>query len=285
MAKQNLGAVSMKTVSAIAAAILVTAASVLGPAAPVAAQEQRPILGQRVASVTYGPYLRFELGAARVSPADGYWLVPGYPNDPQVNFDLSGENVSFGAIAVGFDWQNGWRGDLSLLTTGSSSVAGPCSSASDGSPCTDHADISAASVRTRALMASLFYAPLEAKGSHSVFQPFVVGGLGLASNSVGEWTRYNENAQGGPGDVSRTFGGDSSTGIAVSVGVGASWQVTRPGKWPVILEAAWRYYDFGSASGSPVPVTGRGQEPAGPLTFHTRDQVVSIGVRVPLKRC
>ena len=170
---------------------------------------------------------------------------------------------------------------MSFYGTGTSDLTAPCSGASDGSPCSTHADISAARVSTRGAMANVFYAPLEARGSNATFQPFIVAGLGVARNKVGDWTRTNP-ASGRP---VRVFEGDTTTGLAWSVGVGASLQVTGPGRWPIIVEAAWRYYDFGNASGSAVPLPGNGTgPPREPFNFEAREQVVTLGVRIPLQR-
>ena len=258
--------------------------------APFASAQESAFASLPTASVTFGPYARFELGTARKSVGGGFWQPPGFLKvtdpDPQINFNLDSGNSNFRSVAIGYDWQNGFRGDISLSASGSAMVSGPCQSASDGSPCSDivgqvHADISDASVSTTALMANLFYSPLEQRGSNSVFQPFVVAGVGLARNKVGSWTRENSAKI---GKETRSFEGDTNTGLAFSVGFGASLQVTRPGKWPVIIEAAWRYYDYGSASGSSAPLTGEGGIPVTPLTFDTKEQVISLGVRIPLKR-
>ena len=254
-------------------------------ATEVAAQEEQSLFGQRVASVTYGPYARFELGAANLSLDNGYWLPPG-EDDPRINFDASPlkDPVNFGSIAFGYDWQNGIRADVSLFTTGTSDVTAPCSSASDQSLCSTHADITDASIKTSGLMGNVFYAPLEARGSNSIFQPFVVAGLGLASNKVGEWTRTKNPDNPSIGnDPVRTFEGDTTTSLAWSLGIGAALQVTRPGRWPVIVELALRHYDFGSASGGASPVTS-GSEPIQPFTFDNTAQVITLGVRIPLRR-
>ena len=232
------------------------------------------------ASVTYGPYARLEFGVAIPSLNGAFWLPPG-PADPQINFDADGSETGFGAIAIGYDWQNGVRADLSFFGTGTSDVTAPCSSASDGSGCATHADITSATVKTRGVMANVFYAPFEARGSNTVFQPFLVGGVGIARNEVGDWTRSNPAAV----RPVRTFEGDTTTGLAWSIGAGASLQVTKPGRWPVIVEATWRYYDFGSASGSATPLPGNGNsQPRQPFTFDNSDQVFTLGVRIPLKR-
>lgn len=236
--------------------------------------------GAGLASVTYGPYLRAELGMATTDITDGSWQPHGYPTDPQVNFDLSGQDGGFGAVAIGFDWMNGYRFDLGVAFSESMSVTGPCASASDGSDCASHADITSASLNTNALMGSLYYSPLEAAGKNTTFNPFVVVGLGLANNKVGDWTRTNDSLVTG---VNRSFEGDSSTSLAYSVGFGASWQLTKPGQWPVILEASYRYYNFGTAQGGSTPIDG-GESPVTPLKFDVENQVVSIGVRVPLQR-
>lgn len=252
-----------------------------GMASSVSAEEGASLFGTRTASVTYGPYLRAELGYGSSSLGEGFWRSPGFDPDPEIRFDLSGDSSALGSVAFGFDWQNGWRGDVGLVATGKSNSSGPCSSASDGSPCSTHADISAVSVKTTALMGTVFYAPLEARGSNAVLQPFLSAGLGLAQNKVGDWTRVNPGAT----QPSRTFAGDTSSSLAWSVGAGLSYQVTKPGKWPVILEASVRYYDFGSASGGATPLAGSGtSQPVQPLTFDHSQSVVSIGVRIPLRR-
>lgn len=256
------------------------AASTAALPGPAAAQEDTPIFGGRSASVTYGPYIRLEFGGAALATDGAYWQPQG-DDDPRISFDAEAENGSFSALALGFDRQDGIRGEVALFATGSSDLEAPCSGTSDGSPCSDHASISDASVSTHGIMANVFYAPLEARGSNSIFQPFVVAGVGVARNEVGDWTRENINA----GSEFRSFEGDSTTGLAWSAGIGASLQVTKPGKWPVIVEASWRHYDFGSASGSAVPLPGSGSgQPSDPFTFDLSEQVISLGVRIPLKR-
>lgn len=129
------------------------------------------------------------------------------------------------------------------------------------------------------MMANLFYAPFEASGSNSRFQPFVVAGIGFSRNTVESWTRVNPTS---PRPV-RVFGSNSETEFAWSLGLGASWQLTAPGQWPVMLDMSWRYYDFGSAVGGAKSDVGSGI-PRQPLTFDLESQVFSIGIRVPLQR-
>lgn len=243
-------------------------------AAPVARSDQ--------ASVTYGPYARFEIGRSDYSADNGFWHPPGFPADPQVNFNLSAKKTGFGALAIGYDWQNGFRGDVSLSVSGSANVAGPCSSASDGSSCATHADISDASISTAAVMGNVFYSPLGQAGNDSRFQPFLVAGLGLARNKVGQWTRVNTVPPATHG--TRTFQGNSSVDLAWSVGAGAAYQLTRPGEWPVMLEASWRYYDYGTAEGGAQSVGAGTSQPQKPLTFDNTAHVIAVGIRIPLQR-
>jgi opacity protein-like surface antigen len=251
-----------------------------------AAQSTESLFGKQTLSVTYGPYARIELGAASPSLGDGSWLPPG-SSDPQITFDVMPDKTrtAFGAIALGYDWQNGFRGDVALFGTGSNDVTAPCVSASNGTSCATHADITGGSIQTQGLMANVFYAPLEAQGSNALFQPFVVAGLGVAKNTVGDWTRTknsgNATVESNP---VRTYQGDTSNDFAWSLGFGASYQVTRPGKWPVLVEASWRYYDFGQASGSAEPLGESGMAPREAFSFDNTNQVLSIGVRIPLKR-
>jgi hypothetical protein len=264
------------TAAAIAAAVLPMQAG---------AQDTGTALGQRVASVTFGPYARVEYGSSSPSLDGAYWLPSG-ESDPLVNFDatLLDHREGFGSAAFGYDWQNGFRAELAIFGTGTSDFTAPCSSVSNGTACSEHSDITSASVSTSGFLGNVYYAPFEAQGSNSIFQPFVVAGIGIARNDVGEWTRTKnpDNPTFGNNTV-RTYEGDTSSDVAWSVGVGAAVQVTRPGQWPVILEATWRHYDFGTASGGAQPV-GTGSTAREPLTLDLETQVISIGVRVPLQR-
>mgnify|MGYP001814691612 CR=1 FL=1 len=265
---------------ALAAVCTALLASTAGPAK---AEETASLFGTgRVASVTYGPYLRLDVGRAAPSYGGANWRPPGFDPDPEIRFGLSGDDsVTHGSLAVGFDWQNGWRGDVGIVGTGTDRLAGPCIGASDASDCSVHADIESASIKTTGIMGHVFYSPFEAQGSNSPFQPFFVFGAGVARNKVGEWTRVNAGSL----RPSRTFEGDSTSSLALSVGVGASYQITKPGEWPIILEGSIRYFDFGEASGGSTPLPGNGSEgPVRPLTFDTSQSVVSFGVRIPLKR-
>lgn len=248
--------------------------------ASVADADQAPgVLGVTSASVTYGPYVRLDIGSGRASFGSAYWLPPGYPSDPRVNFGLQSHTTSVGTIALGYDWMNGFRADVGLTATGKSSVTGPWTS-TDPVTSGPHGDITSGSVRTTALMGSVFYAPLEHKGVNTRINPFIVAGIGLANNAVGDWTRTNTSLE--TGQV-RTFAGESTNSLALSLGFGVAWQLTAPGEHPVILELSYRYYDFGTAHGGSTPLNGSGT-PVKALTFHNTNQVISVGIRIPLNK-
>jgi opacity protein-like surface antigen len=237
----------------------------------------KTLFGRTSQSVTYGPYLRFEAGRAATDLGDASWLPPG-SDDPRVFFDMTDDDTAFVGAAVGFDWMNGLRGEVGLLSAGRIDATGPWSFTVPAEP-GPHADITAASVQTTALMGSLYYAPLERRGVNSRVQPYVVAGLGLARNDMSDWTRSNATAP----DPVRSFEGKSKIDIAFSVGLGVEMQLTRPGQHPVLLDLSWRYYDFGTAEGGTTPLTG-GQSPREAFSVERRDSVLSLGIRVPLKR-
>ncbi len=116
---------------------------------------------------------------------DALWQ-PG-AGDPTIGFDLDGDVNGLASFALGYDWQNGIGLEGAVLATGWTGFDGPCTGASDEASCSLHADISDGSFRTTALMANLHFAPFEARGSHLIFQPFVVAGLGVADYRAGDW--------------------------------------------------------------------------------------------------
>lgn len=252
-------------------------------ALPLGAQEvpettSSSLFGRTSASVTYGPYVRFEAGTSSVDFADGNWLPPG-PADPRVFFDIGNETAGFASAAVGFDWMNGFRADVGLLSANGVDAVGPWSYTVPADP-GPHANITDARVRTTALMGSVFYSPLEQRGVNSRVQPYVVAGLGFARNKMSDWTRENAAS---PTPV-RVFEGDSNTELAYSLGLGVSVQLTPAGKHPVLMDLSWRYYDFGEATGGTGIVLGGGGIPREGFSVDRRDSVVSIGIRIPLMR-
>ena len=267
--------------AAVSAAILCAtfSAPMVGNAGEVPTVMSPPVFGQPSASVTFGPYVRFEAGRGSVDLSDGSWLPPG-GSDPRVFFDLGDGDANFLGAAVGYDWMNGFRADVGLLSAGEVDAVGPWSYTVPADP-GPHADITAASVKTTALMGNLFYSPLEQRGVNSRVQPYLVAGLGFARNEMSDWTRTNAAAT----HPVRTFAGDTSTDLAWSLGAGVSMQVTRPGQHPVLVDLSLRYYDFGTAEGGTTLVSGGGSSvPREAFQVNRADTVVSLGVRVPLKR-
>jgi len=240
---------------------------------PVSAQEAAVSAGAAAARKA-GNYVRFELGSARSSAGDASWLPPGYPEDPQVFFDLDLDNTAMGALAIGRDYGNGWRGEVALNIFGTADFAGPWSYTV---PETEgpHAAVTG-SVSSIALMAN-GYRDFDLGGAMT---PFVTVGLGLAHNSMGDWTRISPDPEGGP----RRFRGDSDTGLAWSVGLGVSWDIGPVfGSGPAKLDLTWRYFDLGSVSGSTQRLDGmEGGRPVEALNFDRTDQVIGIGLRIPL---
>lgn len=265
----------------VLAMIAVMTAATVSTAAE--AQEDSIVtLSTQTASVTYGPYARLSFGTSTSSYSDGRWQ--NGTGDPTIFFDLGDETGNFGEIALGIDWQNGFRGELAIGRFGDTDAIGPCSSVSNTTPCNDHADISGGSISSTVVMGNIYYSPFEHRGNNSVFQPFLTAGIGISRNEVSEWTRAAN-----PGSPStrpfRTFEGNTDTHFAWSIGLGAAWQVSRPGQHPVIVEASWRYFDLGEASGGSTPLPGNGSgAPDVPLTFENTRQVFSLGIRIPLQR-
>ena len=241
------------------------------------AQQGERVFASDAPAVTYGRYVRLEAGGAISATDSGDWLPPGQ-SDPQVFFDLDGEDRAMGSAAVGFDWMNGWRGEVALSHFASEDVAGDWSRTEPPTP-GPHASVDTA-VASTAIMGNVYYLPLQASGRNGKFQPFLTAGLGLSMNHMDDWTRTNPDAT----QEVREFEGRTNPSLAWSVGAGASWQVTPTGSRPVLLEASYRYYDLGSAQGGATPLEGSGtSEPRQPLTVDTNAHVLAIGVRIPLR--
>jgi len=251
-----------KTISA-----LITVAVITGVGAPALADG----LGD-------GSYVKFEFGSAFEAGGDAFWRPPGFPADPQVFFDLSRDNRAYVSAAVGHEWSDKFRGDVSLSVFGGSDFSGPWSRTVPmvAGP---HADITGGSVSSTALMANGYWSPFGTMGDSYGIQPFLTAGLGVARNKMSDWTRTNAAAP----RVNRTFEGASNTDFAWSIGAGVSANLNSPRSNPVLFEATYRYFDLGDAIGSGTPLPGNGAStPVTPLTYQQRDHVVSIGIRIPL---
>ena len=269
--------IAMRAASTACAALLLAAILSVSAMAPCLAQAGESLFGvESPGGVTFGPYVRAGLGVEYSMVDDGSWESPG-ASDPLVLFDLDSDNAAFGSVGVGFDWMNGYRGDISLSYFGERDVAGPWSATIP--PTTGpHASV-ATSVSSLALMGHFHYAPWEQQRKNSRFNPYVSAGLGFARNEMSTWTRTNP-ASARP---VRSFEGNTETDLAWSVGVGASWQIQRPGQRVMLLDAGVQYFDLGNAQGSGQPLPGSGSStPRQPLTIGMETTVLSVGIRIPL---
>ena len=248
-----------------------------GPGTAVA-QDDRSLFDIASAGVTYGPYVRLELGYGNADIGDAYWKPRG-ATDPQVFFDLNADKTPYGSLSFGFDWMNGFRSDLSIASFGTKSVSGGWSYTSPPTP-GPHADI-ATEVESLTMMANLYYSPLEQMGRNQRFQPYLTAGIGVAQNTMGDWTRSNPASP----RPTKTYEGNSQTDAAWTVGIGAAWRVFDYDARPVMLDASLRYFDLGEAKGSSVPKMGSGSsQPREPIQFKIQSTVFAVGLRVPLQR-
>jgi opacity protein-like surface antigen len=218
-------------------------------------------------------YIRLELGASQPDAGDANWLPPG-PSYPRVYFDLDVDSSVMGAIAIGRSFGDGWRGEVAVNSFGKSDFSGNWSYTVPADP-GPHASMQG-SVRSVAFFANGYY-DIAMEGD---FTPFLTAGLGIADNSMDDWTRINPDA----GRTSRSFAEGSDSGFAWNIGAGVAWDVGQVlGSGPAKLELAWRYYDLGSVSGSTEPLEGSGSgTPREPLNFDVTNQVFSVGLRFPL---
>ena len=238
------------------------------------AQANQSLFGVDSGSVTYGPYVRLDYGQARPQLDDGQWHSPG-PADPVILFDVNSENATFASVGVGFDWLNGFKGDLSYSKFGSVDVEGIHTTAGD------HADMTT-TASTTALMATAYYSPLEQQGNNSRVQPYLSAGVGVARNTMDDWTRTNLTKT----RKQRTFEGATTSSAAWSVGLGVAMELKRDrGKTPMIVEMGYRYFDLGTMQGGSAPLPSNGNStPQIPFEYSNRQQVVTVGIRIPLKK-
>ncbi len=224
-----------------------------------------------------GTYFRAEMGVLQAQPGSANWLPPGYPSDPQVFFDLGSDNGGFAGLAIGYDWSNGLRGEVEMLGFGSTQFSGPWSYTvpETSGP---HASVRG-SVRSVALMGNLFYEPFRSSTGKVV--PYVMAGIGMANNRMSDWTRINPDED----RTERSFAGASRTDLALAVGFGVSMEIgkTRNGA-PMTFELGYRYFDLGTAQGdsTPLPGSGSGGVPVQALRLDQSDQVITVGIRIPL---
>ena len=226
-------------------------------------------------------YVRLGVGSDNLGINDGQWSPPGAPpkgSDPAIIFfNLSEPDGVAGTIALGRQLRIGLRGEIALTAFSSRDISGPWSytvPATAG----PHADVST-SIQTTALMVNVAYdLPNMAQGRLE-FQPYLLAGVGLARNKMGDWTRTNAAAP----RPSRTFAGDSKIDLAWTLGAGVSWNVGKNSNGPIKMDLSYQYFALGNAQGSGTPLAGNGtSNPVNPLEFDVSSQVISFGVRIPL---
>lgn len=229
-----------------------------------------------VAATAENNYLKFQLGAVAPKGADAHWLPPDFPTTaPRTNFGIGNlDHVGFGSVAIGHRYDNGLRADLELMVTGQTDATGPCTSASDATPCNDHSDITAAKVSTAALLANVTY-DLPSSGK---VQPFITAGAGLARNKMSAWTRTANPGNPTPRPV-RTFSANAKLNLAWTAGMGVAFDIGK-GNQPMYLDLSYRYFNLGKAEGGTVP-TDPGNSPVRALNFDLTAQVLSVGLRIP----
>lgn len=224
-------------------------------------------------------YIRAEVGVARSSADDAFWRPSGFPPDPQIFFDLSSDTGGFGGLAVGKELRNGLRGELALNVFGSTSFDGDWSFTVPPTP-GPHASMSG-TTRSVSLMGNVFYEPFGTIGAAGKIKPYVMAGLGVARNTMSDWTRINPDA----GRSERTFEGDTTTSFAYALGVGLSMEAGKTALGaPITVEFGYRYFDLGKVKGRTTPLSGGGGgDPVTALNFNKSDHVVSVGIRIPLR--
>jgi opacity protein-like surface antigen len=194
-----------------------------------------------------------------------------------VFFDLGNSSSATGGIALGFDRMDGFRFDVSLTASANRSATGSWSSTVPATP-GPHASISRAEIRSTALMANVYFSPLEYSGRDSVVQPFLTAGVGVAWNEMSDWTRVSPAGR----QPERSYEGRNSSDLAWSVGAGLTWSAGRWQGRPVLVEVTYRYRDLGTATGSARPLES-GNSPREPLTVENRDHSITLGLRIPLR--
>ncbi len=212
-------------------------------------------------SLNQGAYFRGELGGSVLATDSGYWWGPGGPPaDPRITFSLNDAFGVTGSAGFGYDWANGLRADVSANGLIGMQVDGTFQSANDGTT-VGHANDIHAPVTVLAVLANVFVEPMLLAGADSGFQPFLTGGVGLASVSTGQWTRNNPASP----QPTRTWEGANQTNFAWTLGAGVSIDLQGLTGGEGKLDLTYRYTDYGAASGGSAavnpPPAGQPTEP------------------------
>jgi opacity protein-like surface antigen len=238
-----------------------------------------PASAQTVATGYEGWFVKGELGGNLLASDLGYWWGPGGPPpDPRITFSLNDAISLSGSVGAGYDWGNGVRVDNTIGFLTNMQVDGTFLSASDGTTLGHATDIHAP-VSALTFFGNIYIEPLRLAGSDSAFQPFLTGGIGVASVSVGEWTRNNPSSP----QPTRSWGGNSQLNFAWQAGGGVSIALDELMGGGGFVDLTYRYTDLGQATGGTMPVNPPpDNSPTEPFNFHLASHAVTVGLRVPI---
>ena len=230
-----------------------------------------------------GWYFGGEVGGVWQGNQPGYWQSPG-PGDPRITFDVNADATFAGFISVGKTLMDGVRADVSLGVIAGQDIranwVSPQPSTAGGKP-NDHANM-ATSVSAWSGMFNVTVEPFAMAGHKSAIQPFVTAGVGVASVSMGTWSRTNNATINPPVRTVRSFGGNDSMNFAWSIGGGVSVDLKETLHRTAYLDLGYRYMDFGKVSGGATPIPGTGNStPIEPFNFKYTAHVVTVGLRFP----
>lgn len=226
-------------------------------------------------------YFRGEVGAVMLGADEGYWWGPGGPpsGDPRITFSLNDAIGVSGGVGIGQDWGHGIRADVFAGLLAGMQVDGTFLSASDNTTVGHATDIHAP-VSALSLLANLFVEPMALAGSDSPVQPFLTGGLGVASVTTGEWTRNNASSP----QPTRSWEGATQINFAWTAGAGVSIDLNGSNGEGPVLDLTYRYSDYGQASGGTAAIDPPpGSSPTEPFNFPLATHAVTVGLRVPVE--
>jgi opacity protein-like surface antigen len=216
-------------------------------------------------------YVRGEVGGSWFEQNRGSWTGPG-PGDPAITEALSAPASFTGGAAAGVQFLPGLRADLSYDYLGNFSVHG-----NPIAPGGAHASMDGG-VTSNLLMANLFVEPFSLMNVNTGFvRPFVTGGIGVALNDMGDWTRTNLAV----GTPVRTFSGASQTNFAWDVGGGLSFDIASLFHHAAFVDLTYRFVDAGHVTGGAVPVSDTAHAPRQAFNYELTANVATVGLRIP----
>jgi len=126
-------------------------------------------------------------------------------------------------------------------------------------------------------MANAYFEPLAFFGSTLPVQPFFGGGVGVALNDMGPWTRTNLAVV----PAVRTFERGHRANFAWNLAAGISIGLGRWTGTPMFLDLTYRYLDAGEVRGGSQPFNGN-SVPRRPFNFDLNAHVVTAGLRMAI---